>query len=82
MSGLGLTANSDFHIVFVVPDLQEFTPPSNLPGVHLYITTPVCSTEAVLKSCLSKKRGSVSEYGHAQHTLKKSRWNVAAEGKK
>lgn len=65
VSGLGLTDNSDFHLVFVVPNLKEFTPPTNLSGVHLYITTPECSTAAAVSlSYLSKKRGSErAEYG-------------------
>jgi len=69
LSGMGLTANTDLHIVFVVPDILDFTTPTNLPGVHLYITTPKCSTEAVLKDCLSKKRGEQG-YGGEPSTKK------------
>lgn len=56
VSGMELASNTELHIAFVVPDILDFTPPVNLPGIQLYVTTPDCTTEVVMKKCLSKKR--------------------------
>ena len=69
VSGMGLAAN-ELHIIFVVPDIHDFTTPTNLPGVKLYITTPECSTEAVMRNLLPSKKRGMQGYGDEPITKK------------
>ena len=70
VSGMGLAANTELHIIFVVPDIHNFTTPTNLPGVKLYITTPECSTEAVMSNLLPSKKRGMQGYGDEPVTKK------------